>query len=135
MSKDLTDLELLTELEPVAEKLINRHMVMWDWNPHDYIPWSEGKNYYALGGQDWDIEQSKLSEVARVAMVQNLLTEDNLPAYHREIAMNFSMDGPWGFWVNRWTAERTGTASRCATTSWSPATAIRSNSSNSAWSR
>ena len=106
MSKDLTDLELLTELEPVAEKLINRHMVMCkDWNPHDYIPWSEGKNYYALGGQDWDIEQSKLSEVARVAMVQNLLTEDNLPAYHREIAMNFSMDGPWGFWVNRWTAE------------------------------
>ena len=106
MSKDLTDLELLTELEPVAEKLINRHLTMSkDWNPHDYIPWSEGKNYYALGGQDWDIEQSKLSEVARVAMVQNLLTEDNLPAYHREIAMNFSMDGPWGFWVNRWTAE------------------------------
>ena len=38
-------------------------------------------------------------------MVQNLLTEDNLPSYHREIAMNFSMDGPWGYWVNRWTAE------------------------------
>ena len=76
-----------------------------DWNPHDYIPWSDGKNYYALGGQDWDPEQSKLSEVAQVAMVQNLLTEDNLPSYHREIAMNFGMDGPWGFWVNRWTAE------------------------------
>ena len=29
-------------------------------------------------------------------MLQNLLTEDNLPSYHREIAMNFSMDGPWG---------------------------------------
>jgi acyl-[acyl-carrier-protein] desaturase len=28
-----------------------------------------------------------------------------LPSYHREIAMNFTMDGPWGFWVNRWTAE------------------------------
>ena len=106
MSQGLTDLELLRELEPVAETLINRHLTMTkDWNPHDYIPWSEGKNYYALGGQDWDIEQSKLSEVARVAMVQNLLTEDNLPAYHREIAMNFSMDGPWGFWVNRWTTE------------------------------
>ena len=38
-------------------------------------------------------------------MVQNLLTEDNLPSYHREIAMNFGMDGPWGQWVNRWTAE------------------------------
>ena len=38
-------------------------------------------------------------------MVQNLVTEDNLPSYHREIAMNFGMDGAWGQWVNRWTAE------------------------------
>ena len=106
MSKDLTDLQLLTELEPVVEQNVNRHMKMCkDWNPHDYIPWTDGKNYYALGGQDWDPEQSRLSEVARVAMIVNLLTEDNLPSYHREIAMNFSMDGPWGFWVNRWTAE------------------------------
>ncbi|WP_074362101.1 acyl-ACP desaturase, partial [Mycobacteroides abscessus] len=71
----------------------------------DYVPWSEGKNYKALGGQDWDPEQSKLSEVAKIAMITNLLTEDNLPSYHREIAMNFTMDGPWGTWVNRWTAE------------------------------
>ena len=106
MSKDLTDLQLLHELEPVVEKNLNRHLSMRkDWNPHDYIPWSDGKNYYALGGQDWDPEQSQLSEVAQVAMVQNLLTEDNLPSYHREIAMNFSMDGAWGQWVNRWTAE------------------------------
>ena len=106
MSKDLTDLQLLQELEPVVEVQINRHLSMFkEWNPHDYIPWSDGKNFYALGGQDWDPEESKLSEVAQVAMVQNLLTEDNLPSYHREIAMNFTMDGPWGFWVNRWTAE------------------------------
>jgi len=106
MSTELTDLQLLHELEPVVEQNINRHMRMRkDWNPHDYIPWSDGKNYYALGGQDWDPEQSKLSEVAQVSMLQNLLTEDNLPSYHREIAMNFSMDGPWGYWVNRWTAE------------------------------
>ena len=106
MPEDLPNIELLRALEPVAEKLINRHLSMTkDWNPHDYIPWSEGKNYYALGGQDWDPDQAKLSDVARVAMVQNLLTEDNLPAYHREIAMNFSMDSAWGYWVNRWTAE------------------------------
>jgi acyl-[acyl-carrier-protein] desaturase len=106
MAQGLTDLQLLHELEPVVEANINRHLSMRkDWNPHDYIPWSDGKNYYALGGQDWDPEQSKLSEVAQVAMLTNLLTEDNLPSYHREIAMNFSMDGPWGFWVNRWTAE------------------------------
>src|ERR1700758_4509878 len=106
MSEGLTDLHLLRELEPVVEKNLNRHLSMAkDWNPHDYIPWSDGKNYYALGGQDWDPEESKLSDVAQVAMVQNLLTEDNLPSYHREIAMNFGMDGAWGSWVNRWTAE------------------------------
>jgi acyl-[acyl-carrier-protein] desaturase len=106
MSADLTDLQLLHELEPVVETNLNRHLSMTkNWNPHDYIPWSDGKNYYALGGQDWDPEESKLSEVAQVAMVQNLLTEDNLPSYHREIAMNFGMDGAWGNWVNRWTAE------------------------------
>src|SRR3569833_639121 len=106
MAQGLTDLQQLRELEPVVEKIFNRHLSMRkDRKPHDYIPWSDGKNYYALGGKDWDPEESKLSEVARVAMLTNLLTEDNLPAYHREIAMNFSMDGPWGFWVNRGTAE------------------------------
>jgi acyl-[acyl-carrier-protein] desaturase len=102
----VTDLQLFRELEPVVERLLNRHLSMSkDWNPHDYVPWSEGKNFYALDGQDWAQEQSQLSDLARVAMMQNLLTEDNLPSYHREIAMNFSMDGPWGQWVNRWTAE------------------------------
>src|SRR6267378_2986797 len=106
MSTDLTDLHLLHELEPVVEANLNRHLsVCKDWNPHDYIPWSDGKNYYALGGKDWDPEQSKLTDVAQVAMVQNLMTEDNLPSYHREIAMSFGMDGAWGQWVNRWTAE------------------------------
>src|SRR6201988_3588889 len=106
MSAQLTDLQLLHELEPVVEKYLNRHLsVHKPWNPHDYIPWSDGKNYYALGGQDWEPGQSQLSEVAQVSMLQNLLTEDNLPSYHREIAMNFGMDGPWGQWVNRWTAE------------------------------
>ena len=106
MSTDLTDLHLLHELEPVVEANLNRHLsVSRDWNPHDYIPWSDGKNYYALGGKDWDPEQSRLSELAQVAMVVNLLTEDNLPSYHREIAMSFGMDGAWGQWVKRWTAE------------------------------
>jgi acyl-[acyl-carrier-protein] desaturase len=103
---DPQDLDLLRDLEPVVEKYMNRHLsVHKPWNPHDYIPWSDGKNYYALGGQDWEPGQSKLTDVAQVAMVQNLMTEDNLPSYHREIAMSFGMDGAWGQWVNRWTAE------------------------------
>ncbi|GAB3012205.1 acyl-ACP desaturase [Mycobacterium bourgelatii] len=106
MSAEMTNLQLLQELEPVVEKCVNRHESMHkNWNPHDYIPWSDGKNFYALGGQDWEPGQSQLSDVAQVAMVQNLMTEDNLPSYHREIKMNFGLDGPWGYWVNRWTAE------------------------------
>ena len=38
-------------------------------------------------------------------MIVNLLTEDNLPSYHREIAPRFGRDGAWGQWVGQWTAE------------------------------
>ncbi|GAA4405000.1 acyl-ACP desaturase [Tsukamurella soli] len=106
MVRDLTELELLTELEPVVAENIDRHLgVAKNWNPHDYVPWTDGRNFAALGGQDWELSQSPLSEVARVAMITNLLTEDNLPSYHRTIADNFSLDGAWGTWVGRWTAE------------------------------
>ncbi|WP_420880193.1 acyl-ACP desaturase [Rhodococcus sp. (in: high G+C Gram-positive bacteria)] len=106
MSRDLTQLELLQELQPVAEENVDRHLSMAkDWHPHDYVPWDEGRNFAAMGGEDWDPEQSRLDEVAKAAMITNLLTEDNLPSYHREIAENFSQDGAWGTWVGRWTAE------------------------------
>ncbi len=106
MAREMTQLELLKELSPAAEENVNRHLsVAKDWNPHDYIPWDEGQNFAALGGQDWSEEQSELGDVAKAAMITNLLTEDNLPSYHREIANNFSTDDAWGHWVGRWTAE------------------------------
>ncbi|MBL1078170.1 acyl-ACP desaturase [Nocardia sp. 2] len=106
MARSLTQLELLMELEPIAEQNVNRHLSMAkDWHPHDYVPWDEGRNFAAMDGDDWELGQSRLSEVARAAMITNLLTEDNLPSYHREIAENFSQDGAWGTWVGRWTAE------------------------------
>lgn len=106
MLREMTDLELLTELEPVAEANVNRHLSMSvEWHPHDYVPWDRGRNFAAMGGDDWSAEQSQLSDVARAAMITNLLTEDNLPSYHRQAAEHFSLDGPWGTWVGRWTAE------------------------------
>ncbi|NLG55513.1 MAG: acyl-ACP desaturase [Rhodococcus sp.] len=106
MNAVLTDRELLHELQEVAEQEVNRHLSMAkEWHPHDYIPWDDGQNFAMLGGLDWDPEQSKLSETAKAAMITNLLTEDNLPSYHREIAEHFSRDGAWGTWVGRWTAE------------------------------
>ncbi|MFD0361176.1 acyl-ACP desaturase [Nocardia sp. GCM10030253] len=106
MTRTLSQLELLIELEPVAEQNVNRHLSMAkDWHPHDYVPWDEGRNFAAMGGVDWEPGQSKLSELAKAAMITNLLTEDNLPSYHRLIAESFSQDGAWGTWVGRWTAE------------------------------
>jgi acyl-[acyl-carrier-protein] desaturase len=106
MAKHLTDLELIRELEPIAAAGLNQHLAATkNWHPHDYVPWSSGSSYAELGGRDWDTAQSGLSEVARVAMVTNLLTEDNLPSYHRAIAEHFSVDDAWGAWVNRWTVE------------------------------
>ena len=106
MARNLTQLELLMELEPIAEQNVDRHLSMAKaWHPHDYVPWDAGRNFAAMDGQDWDPSQSTLSEVAKAAMITNLLTEDNLPSYHREIAENFSKDGAWGTWVGRWTAE------------------------------
>ncbi|MFC4606036.1 acyl-ACP desaturase [Rhodococcus kronopolitis] len=97
---------LLRELEPTVESGLNQHLsIAKQWHPHDYVPWDEGRNFAAMGGDDWEPGQSRLSEVARAAMITNLLTEDNLPSYHREIASSFSLDGAWGTWVNRWTAE------------------------------
>ncbi|UQX88055.1 acyl-ACP desaturase [Jatrophihabitans telluris] len=97
---------LLFELEPVVEENLERHLkVTKDWMPHDYVPWSKGRDFAFLGGEDWVPEDSPLDPVAKTAMVVNLLTEDNLPSYHREIATRFSRDGAWGEWVGRWTAE------------------------------
>ncbi|MGW5519874.1 acyl-ACP desaturase [Nocardia africana] len=106
MTRELTQREILTELEPVAATALDRHLSMVkEWHPHDYVPWDAGRNFAMLGGTDWEPGQSTLSEVAKAALVTNLLTEDNLPSYHREIAENFSQDGAWGTWVGRWTAE------------------------------
>ncbi len=101
-----TQSALLTELEPVVEANLNRHLgSAKPWNPHDYVPWSRGRDFAFLGGEDWVPEDSPLDDVARAAMLVNLLTEDNLPSYHREIAVRFGPDGAWGQWVGQWTAE------------------------------
>ena len=97
---------LLHELEPVVAENLERHIaVAKAWHPHDYVPWSRGRDFAFLGGEDWQPGDSPLDPVAQTAMTVNLLTEDNLPSYHREIATRFSRDGAWGEWVGRWTAE------------------------------
>ncbi|QYC41098.1 Putative acyl-[acyl-carrier-protein] desaturase desA1 [Nonomuraea coxensis DSM 45129] len=112
----MTQTELLHELEPVVAGELDRHEKMAkEWFPHEYIPWSEGRDFDGVyGGEAWQESDSKIPEAARVSLIVNLLTEDNLPSYHHEIATTFGRDGAWGTWVHRWTAEedRHGTAIR-----------------------
>jgi acyl-[acyl-carrier-protein] desaturase len=106
MTQTSPESAILVELEPVVAQNLDRHLgLAKEWHPHDYIPWSEGQDFAFLGGKDWAPEQSRLDETAKAAMITNLLTEDNLPSYHREIATRFGRDGAWGQWVGRWTAE------------------------------
>ncbi|NUR86404.1 MAG: acyl-ACP desaturase [Nonomuraea sp.] len=103
----MTQTELLHELEPVVEVELNRHEKMAkEWFPHEYVPWSEGRNFDGVyEGDAWQDSDSRIPEAARVSLIVNLLTEDNLPSYHHEIATTFGRDGAWGTWVHRWTAE------------------------------
>ncbi len=102
-----TETDLLLELEPVVAAELDRHLaVAKEWFPHEYVPWSDGRTYDGLlGGEPWSPDDSPVPDVARTALVVNLLTEDNLPSYHHEIATLFGRDGAWGTWVHRWTAE------------------------------
>ncbi len=103
----LSQTALLVELEPVVATNLDRHLALAkEWFPHEYVPWSEGRTFDGvLDGQPWSPDDSPLPDVARTALVVNLLTEDNLPSYHHQIATLFGRDGAWGTWVHRWTAE------------------------------
>ena len=106
MRTTLDSTQLLAELEPAVTENLNRHLeIAKEWMPHEYVPWSQGRDFADLGGDAWSVEQSSLSPIARTALEVNLLTEDNLPSYHREVERAFGRDSAWGTWVNRWTAE------------------------------
>jgi len=61
---------LLHELEPVVAQNLERHLARTkDWHPHDYVPWSRGRDFAFLGGEDWQPEDSALDPVAKTAMV------------------------------------------------------------------
>jgi acyl-[acyl-carrier-protein] desaturase len=101
------DARVLHDLEPVAADALDDHLRhCGDWHPHEYIPWSQGRTFDGvLDGEPWRPEQARLDPAARDGLVHNLLSEDNLPSYHRVIARMFTLDGAWGTWVNRWTVE------------------------------
>ena len=101
---DYDERALLHELEPVAGRLYDRHAkVAQEWFPHDFIPYRLGRDF---DKEPWTPDQPRLTGVAQTAFEVGLLTEDNLPSYHRLIHGMFGKgDGAWINWVGRWTAE------------------------------
>ncbi len=104
MTSRHSDAALLAEVEPAVAKLLDRHIgVAKEWFPHDYIPYSLGRDF---NKEPWTPDQPRLTGVAQTAFEVGLLTEDNLPSYHRLIHKMFEQgDGAWKNWINRWTAE------------------------------
>jgi acyl-[acyl-carrier-protein] desaturase len=104
---DRLSADLVRELEPVAERELERHLATAkEWFPHQYVPWGQGTDFDGeYDGAAWAEDQSPVDGVARTALVVNLLTEDNLPSYHRALSDVAGRDNAWGEWVHRWTAE------------------------------
>jgi acyl-[acyl-carrier-protein] desaturase len=101
---------LLSELEPTAEQLLARHLsTAKEWFPHELVPYSRATEFTC--GESWspaDADMGSgpaLDDNVRSALFVNLLTEDNLPYYFRDIEMMFGRDGAFGEWNRRWTAE------------------------------
>ncbi len=105
--ESLTDEAILIELESVVEQELARHLShAKEWFPHEYVPWSQGRDFPGLmNGVEWTKADSTVPPAVATALAVNLLTEDNLPSYHFEIAVLFGRDRAWGEWVHRWTAE------------------------------
>ncbi len=94
---------ILHELLPQVERALDRHIsTTSEWFPHDYVPYEEGRNFVA---EPWQPSDSRLPDVAQIALEVNLLTEDNLPYYHLALWRTFGDGEAWGEWVRRWTAE------------------------------
>ena len=97
----MDDSTLLAELLPTAERLVDRHLGMAkEWFPHDLVEWRAPPSPRTPGSDDL------LPDGVASALFVNLLTEDNLPSYHRLIHGMFGDgDGAWINWIGRWTAE------------------------------
>ncbi|MFW0791117.1 acyl-ACP desaturase [Gordonia sp. CPCC 205333] len=98
--------ELIIALEKALPEIAEEHAeIATPWNPHDWVPWDSGRNFAFLGGDDWDPSQGTLSPEERAATLALLLTKDNLPSYHRVLAIHFPAFSDWRQLVGVWTAE------------------------------
>jgi acyl-[acyl-carrier-protein] desaturase len=101
--------DLLHELEPLVGQLFDRHLATTrEWFPHEHVPYSRGRDFVpgeAWSEADTDCGPAPLPAEVRSSLFVNLLTEDNLPYYFRDLERMFGTHGNWSTWARWWTAE------------------------------
>jgi acyl-[acyl-carrier-protein] desaturase len=98
------DIPLVEALEATAQTLLERHLeTTKEWFPHALVPWTQATDYEP--DYEWEPNDAQIPPAIRSALFVNVLTEDNLPYYFRDIERMFGRDGAFGEWVRRWTAE------------------------------
>ena len=111
--------DLLHELEPTVERLLERHLATTkEWFPHEHVPYGRGRDFDA-GAVDRGRRRPRRGDDRRRrarSLVVNLLTEDNLPYYFRTIERVFGDDGRGARGPKRWTAEEAATRWRSTAT-------------------
>lgn len=95
--------EVLRAIEPRVRTLIAEHRKKSiRWMPHEALPWGRGQDF---NEKPWTPDQSPLRPEIALALETNLLTEDNLPYYHAQIARVVDEDSALREWNGLWTAE------------------------------
>lgn len=98
--------ELINALEKALPEIAQEHALgAQSWDPHDWVPWSKGRNFAFLGGDDFTPDQATLAPETAAPLLALLLTKDNLPSYHRVLAIWFPAFSDWRQLVGVWTAE------------------------------
>ncbi len=104
-AETLAKVEVLADLEPVIDSLMEQHeakRILWfpseilapepDTDPDQWV-------------KDLRKRAEGISFPMRVALSLNLLTEEGLPHFHRLLAVYLGSDSIWTKWTNLWTAE------------------------------
>lgn len=98
--------ELITALEKALPVIAEEHQAgAAAWNPHEWVPWSKGRNFRFLGGDDFEPGQETMDEATAAPLLALLLTKDNLPSFHRVLAIHFPPFSDWRQLIGVWTAE------------------------------
>jgi acyl-[acyl-carrier-protein] desaturase len=95
--------DLVAELAPDVERLLNRHLeAPRDWFPHEQIDWGQGEDFAT---RPWSPEDYPLPDGVRSSIYVNLLTEDNLPYYTLTHVNQAPAGHPIQEWNRQWTME------------------------------